>query len=64
MFITWLQTEQNANWDQLLRALRSPSVQLTTLANEIEQMLQIEQIFGDNYASKKHGKESKVAQKA
>ena len=39
MFKKWLDTQENASWDQLLRALRSKSVQLNTLANKIENML-------------------------
>ena len=38
MFKKWLETE-NTSWGQLLEALRSPSVQLMDLANQIEQML-------------------------
>ena len=36
MFKRWLETE-NASWNQLLEALRSQSVQLMYLANQIEQ---------------------------
>ena len=39
MFAKWLETEENASWDQLLRALWSSSIQLTYLANQIEQIL-------------------------
>ena len=39
MFKKWLDTQENASWDQLLRALRSRSVQLNTLANKIENLL-------------------------
>ena len=49
MFAKWLKQE-NASWDQLLEALRSPSVELMQLANEVEKMLDDEQ--NDN-----HGKE-------
>ena len=49
MFIKWLDTQVIASWDQLLEALRSPSVQLMHLASEIDQMLDNE---NDN-----HGKE-------
>ena len=38
MFKKWLETE-NASWDQLLEALRSPSVQLVYVAKEIEEIL-------------------------
>ena len=50
MFVKWLDTEENASWDQLLEALRSPSVELMHLANQIEQMLDDEQ-------NNNHGKE-------
>ena len=49
MFTKWLDTQVIASWDELLEALRSPSIQLMHLANEIEQMLDNE---NDN-----HGKE-------
>ena len=39
MFKKWLELQNNANWDQLLKALRSPSVQLMYLASQIERML-------------------------
>ena len=39
MFSKWLEAQENASWDQLLEALRSPSVQLTNLANQIKQMM-------------------------
>lgn len=39
MFAEWLDTQKSASWDQLLKALRGPNVQLMYLANEIEQML-------------------------
>ena len=39
MFAKWLETEENASWDQLLKALQSSSVQLIHLANQIEQIL-------------------------
>ena len=45
MFGKWLQ-QDGASWDQLLEALRSPSVQLMHLASETEQMLDDE---NDNY---------------
>lgn len=38
MFKKWLKTE-NASWDQLLEALRSPSFQCEYLANQIKQKL-------------------------
>ena len=49
MFAKWLETEVIASWDQLLEALRRPSVQLEYLASEIDLMLENE---NDN-----HGKE-------
>ena len=49
MFIKWLDTQVIASWDQLLEALRSPSVHLEHLASKIDQMLGKE---NDN-----HGKE-------
>ena len=52
MFTKWLDTQVMASWNQLLKALRSPSVQLEYLANQIEQMLDNE---NDN-----HGKETIV----
>ena len=36
MFAEWLKTEVDASWDQLVEALRSSSVQLVHLANQIE----------------------------
>ena len=39
MFNEWLNTQDGASWDQLLKALRSPSIQLMHLASKIEQML-------------------------
>ena len=50
MFTEWLNTQESASWDQLLEALRSPSVQLIHLANQIEQTLDDEQ-------NNNHGKE-------
>ena len=35
----WLETTTNATWNELIRALRSPSVQLDYLAGQIEQMM-------------------------
>ena len=35
----WLDTTTDATWNQLIRALRSPSVQLDYLANQLEQMM-------------------------
>ena len=39
MFKKWLESQEQASWDQLLKALRSRSVQLSTLASRIENML-------------------------
>ena len=51
MFAKWLETEENASWNQLLETLRSSSVNLTrtTLAQKIEGEV--------SWPSKKHGKE-------
>ena len=35
----WLDTTINATWNQLITALRSPSVQLEYMANQLEQMM-------------------------
>ena len=39
MFIKWLNTKENASWNQLLEALRSPCVQRIDLASQIEKTL-------------------------
>ena len=39
MFAKWLDTETNASWNQLIEALKSPSLDLLQLAKEIEQNL-------------------------
>ena len=39
MFSEWLEKQEDASWDQLLKAFRSPSVQLKDLAKEIETQL-------------------------
>ena len=39
MFSYWLQSTPNASWNHLLVALRSPSVSLNSLAEDIEQLL-------------------------
>ena len=54
MFAKWLDTQENASWDQVLEALRSPGVQLMHLANKIEQMLDDEQ-------NNNHGKEIMIS---
>ena len=35
----WLQTTPYASWNQLIRALRSPSVQLDSLAEQLEEKM-------------------------
>ena len=39
MFMKWLESQENASWDQLLKALRSRGLQMETLATKIENML-------------------------
>ena len=39
MFRLWLKKQPTASWNQLIGALRLPSIRLDTLAIEIEQML-------------------------
>ena len=39
MFQYWLDTRPDASWNQLLEALRSPCVQLNSLAKQIEHKL-------------------------
>ena len=39
MFGKWLQSQEQASWNQLLKALRSKSVQLNMLARKIEDLL-------------------------
>ena len=38
----WLDTATDATWNELIRALRSPGVQLDYLAGQLEQMLSTE----------------------
>ena len=38
MFWYWLKTNPNANWQQLLHALRSPALELHTVAANVEEM--------------------------
>lgn len=38
----WLETSTNATWNELIRALRRPSMELDRLANQLERMLSIE----------------------
>ena len=35
----WLNTTKDATWNQLIEALRSPTIQLNHLADQLEQML-------------------------
>ena len=35
----WRETTTDATWNQLIKALRSPSVQMNNLAGQLEQML-------------------------
>ena len=46
MFTEWLKTQEDASWDQLLEALKCPSVQLIDLVNRIEQMLDVKHVEG------------------
>ena len=39
MFELWLKKQRTASWNQLIEALRQPSVELDTLAGKIEQRL-------------------------
>ena len=39
---TWLDTTTDATWNELIRALRSPSVQLDYLAGQLEQKMMTE----------------------
>ena len=39
MFTLWLQRRTDASWNQLIQALRQPSVSLSYLATRIENML-------------------------
>ena len=38
MFQLWLRKQPSASWNQLIKALREPSVELHALATKIEQM--------------------------
>ena len=40
MFQLWLDKQSKASWNQLIEALRQPSIGLGTLAYKIEQLLQ------------------------
>ena len=39
MFKLWLERQPEANWNQLLEALRSPGIQLNNVATILEKML-------------------------
>ena len=39
VFKKWLDTTTDATWNQLIKALRSPSVQMDYFAGQLEQML-------------------------
>ena len=48
----WLETIIDASWNQLIRALRSPSVQLDPLADQLEQMIGIKcKIYSNTVAT-------------
>ena len=50
LFEYWLQTTVDATWNQLIRTLRSPCVQLDYLADQLEQMMSTEcKIYGNSY---------------
>ena len=38
-FEKWLEITEDATWNQLVKALRSPGVQLNAFANQLEQMI-------------------------
>ena len=52
----WLDTTTDATWNQLITALRSPSVQLDYLASQLDQMLSTEckllvwLLYGNHYS--------------
>ena len=39
VFKKWLETTSDATWNELIRALRSPSVQLDYFASQLEQKM-------------------------
>ena len=46
----WLDTTTDATWNELIRALRSPSVQLDYLAGQVEQKMMKEcKIYGNGH---------------
>ena len=49
---TWLYTSADASWNQLIRALRHPTVQLYRLADQLEQMMGIKcKIYSNTVAT-------------
>ena len=51
VFKIWFDNTQDASWNQLISALRSPTIQLDSLADELEQMLNIEcKIYSNSYS--------------
>ena len=46
MFQLWLKKQPTASWNQLIEALKQPSINLGALASEIEQMLSKPQLKG------------------
>ena len=40
MFQLWLSKKSNASWNQLIKALRQPGIELDTLAGKVEQLLE------------------------
>ena len=40
MISKWMETDKNANWDQLIKALKATSVSLNALANEIKKNIE------------------------
>ena len=40
VFEKWLETREDASWNQLIQALESQSVQLSSLASEINQVIE------------------------
>ena len=42
VFFKWLDPSEDASWHKLIRALRSPTIQLNYLADQLEQMMSTE----------------------
>ena len=52
VFKRWLFTSTDASWNQLIRALRSPTVQLHWLADQLEEMMNTEcKIYSNTVAT-------------